>query len=91
LDYRESMGKTNGDGRTSRVNQRVQPEVVQRETVADKKKSAAAGAMREAERLRDELAAERQRADNLESANDQVAERLDAAIESVKAILGKQG
>lgn len=85
------MGKTNGDGRTSRANQRVLPEVVQRETVADKKKSAVAGAMREAERLRDELAAERQRADNLESANDQVAERLDAAIESVKAILGKQG
>jgi hypothetical protein len=85
------MGKTNGDGRATRAKKRGLPEVVQRETVADKKKSAAAGALREAERLREELAAERQRADDLESANDQVAERLDAVIESVKAILGKQG
>jgi hypothetical protein len=86
------MGKTNGDGeQTPRRQKRVLPEVVQRKTVADKKNSAAAGALREAERLRDELAAERQRADNLESANDRVAERLDAVIESVKAILGKQG
>jgi hypothetical protein len=86
------MGKTDGDGeRGTRRQKRVLPEVVQRKTVAEKKNSAAAVALKEAERLREELAAERQRAEDLASANDQVSARLDAVIKSVKAILGKQG
>lgn len=87
------MGKTDGDGNPgTRRQKRALPEDVQRtKTVAKKKNSAAEVALLEAERLREELAAERQRADHLESANSQVAARLDAVIKSVKAILGKQG
>jgi hypothetical protein len=46
---------------------------------------------RETERLRAELASERERVRTLEDVNGRVAKRLDAAIESVKAILGRQG
>lgn len=46
---------------------------------------------RETERLREELASERRRAEKLEDANHRVAARLDEAIESVKAILARQG
>lgn len=48
-----------------------------------------AALQREAERLREELANERERVKTLEHANSRVAERLDAAIESVKAILAR--
>lgn len=50
-----------------------------------------ASLIREAERLRDELAQERKRVKSLEDANSSVAERLDVAIESVKTILARQG
>lgn len=46
---------------------------------------------REAERLREQLATEKERVKTLETANSSVVKRLDAAIESVKAILGRQG
>jgi hypothetical protein len=46
---------------------------------------------REAENLRAELALERERSRTLEDTSTHVAERLDAAIESVKAILARQG
>lgn len=46
---------------------------------------------REAERLKAELASERERVKTLEDVNGRVANRLNAAIESVKAILGRQG
>jgi hypothetical protein len=46
---------------------------------------------REAERLREQLAAEKERVRTLETANNSVVKRLDAAIESVKAMLSRQG
>ena len=46
---------------------------------------------KETERLRAELASERERVRTLEDVNGRVAKRLDAAIQSVKAILGRQG
>lgn len=45
----------------------------------------------EAARLREELASERQRAQRLEAVNMTVAQRLDVAIASIKAILERQG
>jgi hypothetical protein len=51
----------------------------------------AASNRKEVVRLREELAKERQRVQDLENANAGAAERIDAAIESVKAILDKQG
>ena len=45
---------------------------------------------REAERLRAELASEQKRVRTLEDTNGRVAERLDEAIQSVKAMLAKQ-
>lgn len=51
----------------------------------------AARLMRETERLRAELANEKERVKTLEDTNIQVAERLDAAIESMKEILARQG
>jgi hypothetical protein len=45
----------------------------------------------ETERLRAELASERARVKTLEDVNGRVSKRLDAAIESVKTILGRQG
>jgi hypothetical protein len=73
----------------------------QKRAVADERRkgtgAAAAGdrdaakLMREAERLRTELANEKERVKTLEDTNMQVAERLDAAIESMKEILARQG
>lgn len=51
----------------------------------------AARLMRETERLRAELANEKERVKTLKDTNIQVAERLDAAIESMKEILARQG
>jgi hypothetical protein len=45
----------------------------------------------EAARLREELVSERERAQRLEAANVTVAQRLDVAIASIKAILERQG
>jgi hypothetical protein len=46
---------------------------------------------RETERLKEELASEKQRSAGLEAASTQVAARLDAAIASIKAFLERQG
>lgn len=45
----------------------------------------------EAERLRKQLATEQERVRTLETANIRAAERLDAAIQSVKSIIARQG
>ena len=45
----------------------------------------------EAERLRAELALEKKRVETLEDANHRVTARLDAAIQSVKAMLASKG
>jgi len=50
-----------------------------------------AGSAAETERLRAELATAQQRSKMLEDTTSRVADRLDAAIESVKAILARQG
>jgi len=86
------MGKTDGDGRRApRRQKRASSEEMQQVNDEAGKKGAVAASSREAECLREELARERQRVQELENANARVAERLDAAIESVKAILAKQG
>jgi len=54
---------------------------------SDKEKTAL---LKETERLRAQLAAERERVKTLETANTHVSERLDAAIQSVKAILNRK-
>src|SRR5262245_36946797 len=46
---------------------------------------------REAERLREELAIERKRAEQLEAANATVAARLNKAIASIKELLERRG
>ena len=45
----------------------------------------------ETERLRAELALEKKRVETLEDANHRVSTRLDAAIQSVKAMLASKG
>jgi Domain of unknown function (DUF4164) len=55
------------------------------------KRVAGSASAAETENLRAELATERQRAKSLEDTAAHVADRLDAAIESVKAILARQG
>lgn len=56
-----------------------------------KKSKRATGGSVEAERLQAELTLERQRSKALEDTTNRVADRLDVAIESVKAILARQG
>ncbi len=86
------MGTTDGGGkRTTRREKRVPSGEMQNVSRKTGKKGASAASSRETESLREELAAERQRVRELENANARAAERLDAAIESVKAILDKQG
>jgi len=58
---------------------------------ARKRAKRGAGGAAEAERLAAELTSERQRTKVLEDTTSRVADRLDAAIESVKAILARQG
>jgi NADPH-dependent 7-cyano-7-deazaguanine reductase QueF len=55
------------------------------------KREAGAGGAVDAKRLAAELTSERQRSKALEDTTTRVADRLDAAIESVKAILARQG
>ena len=57
----------------------------------ERKKGKRSAGGSETERLRAELTSERQRAKALEDTTARVADRLDAAIESVKAILAGQG
>ena len=83
------MGKTSGNRAEAKRQTLTSPEEVQKKPTA-RKKAANGVSQREAE-LRSELAAVQQRAQDLESANHRVTARLEAVIESVKAILGKQG
>lgn len=86
------MGKSGGDkmramgqGRSAdgeRKGGKGQPELTASEL---------ASLERETERLKAELASERERVKSLEDVNGRVAKRLDAAIESVRAILGREG
>lgn len=78
--------KMRGEGaRRAAVDERKKPK-----SEAGVKSGGKAGE-READTLRAELALERERARTLEDTSNHVAERLDAAIESVKAILARQG
>lgn len=86
------MGKTEGDGkRAPRKREHASAGEMQKASEKAGKKGDGAASNQEAETLRKELAAERQRAQELEKANASAAERLDAAIETVKAILDKRG
>lgn len=75
------MGKSGGDKMRS---------VGQQAGSSEERKKGKRGAG-EAERLLAELTLERQRSKALEDTTTRVADRLDAAIESVKAILARQG
>jgi Domain of unknown function (DUF4164) len=55
------------------------------------KRAGGAGIAAEVERLRTELTSERQHSKALADTTARVADRLDAAIESVKSILARQG
>lgn len=81
------MGKTGGD--------KMRAVEQQGRSVEERKKGKAAGGVKaleaEAARLRDELGAERKRMQALQDTSSQVADRLDAAIDQVKAILARQG
>jgi hypothetical protein len=86
------MGKTEGDGkRAPRMREHASAGEMQKVSEKASKKGECAASSQEAENLRKELATERQRVQELEKANASAAERLDAAIETVKAILDKQG
>jgi hypothetical protein len=78
------MGKSGGDKMRSVGQQAGSSE-------ERKKGKRGAGGAVEAERLAAELTLERQRSKALEDTTARVADRLDAAIESVKAILARQG
>jgi hypothetical protein len=78
------MGKSGGDKMRS-VGQRAGSGEERKKS----KREAGGGA--DAERLTAELTLERQRSKALEDTTTRVADRLDAAIESVKAILARQG
>jgi hypothetical protein len=86
---RESMGKTSGNRAEAKRQTLTSPDDVKKKPTA--KKKAADGASQRETELRNELAAVQRRAQDLESANHRVAARLEAVIQSVKAILGKQG
>ncbi len=86
------MGKSGGD--KMRAEEQKRAAVDERKTAKGRSRAEdgdAAAAEHEAARLRAELALERERAKTLADTSNHVAERLDAAIESVKAILAKQG
>lgn len=80
------MGKSGGDKMRSAGQQAGSGEERKKG-----KRDAGASVAAEAERLRAELTSERQRSKALEDTTARVADRLDAAIESVKAILARQG
>lgn len=81
------MGKSGGDKMRSVAQQAGSGE----ERGKKGKRDAGASGAVEAERLAVELASERRRSKVLEDTTARVADRLDAAIESVKAILARQG
>lgn len=78
------MGKSGGDKMRSMGQQAGSGE-------ERKKSGRSAGGAVDVERLRAELTSERQRSKALEETTARVADRLDAAIESVRAILARQG
>jgi hypothetical protein len=86
-------------GMTKSGGEKMQAAGQKRAAADERRKGAGAAAedrdtarlMRETERLRAELANEKERVKTLEDTNIEVAERLDAAIESMKEILARQG
>lgn len=80
----QGMGKSGGDKMRSAGQEAGASEA------RKKTKRSVAGAA-EAERLAAELTSERRRVKALKDTTSRVADRLDAAIESVKAILARQG
>jgi hypothetical protein len=83
------MGKTNGNRAEAKRQTLTSPNEVKKKPTV--RKMAGDGASQREAELRNELAAVQQRAQDLESANHCVAARLEAVIQSVKSILGKQG
>ena len=82
--WHSGMGKSGGDKMRSMGQQAGSGE-------ERKKSRRSAGGAVDVERLRAELTSERQRSKALEETTARVADRLDAAIESVRAILARQG
>lgn len=82
--WHSGMGKSGGDKMRSVGQQGGSGE-------ERKKSRRGSGGAVEVERLQAELNSERQRSKALEDMTTRVADRLDAAIESVKAILARQG
>jgi hypothetical protein len=83
-----SMGKSGGEKmRTPRQGHSR----AGKQTQAEAEIGDAEGLRREAERLREELAVERQRTEKLEAATVTVASRLDAAIASIRQLLDRRG
>lgn len=90
--WRQGMGKSGGEKMQAAGQKRAAAdERKNTDEPAGQKKRDASVLERETERLRAELAAERERVKVLEEASSSVAARLDRAIESVKAILARQG
>jgi L-lactate utilization protein LutB len=83
------MGKTSGNKAEAKRQTQASLENEKKQTTVRKK--AGAGVSQKVIELQNELAAAQQRAQDLESANQHVADRLEVMIQSVKAILEKQG
>ena len=87
-----SMGKSGGEKmRSPRQARGRAGGDTQAETQAEGAAGDAESLRREAERLREELAIERERTGRLETANITVASKLNAAIASIKQLLERRG
>ena len=85
------MSKSGGDGtKTQRRKKRSADREMQTVNTGTNTTVPGTTLESETERLRNELAAEQQRVQQLEEASDRAAARLDEAIKSVKAILSRQ-
>lgn len=83
----KSGGEKTGPARRARGSRVVQDKQTETPSAGGDVSSLA----REAERLREELAIERKRADQLEAANASVAARLGKAIASIRELLERRG
>jgi hypothetical protein len=85
------MSKSGGDGtKAQRKKKRGTDREMQTVNTCNNTTEPGISLESETERLRNELAAEQQRVQQLEEASDRAAARLDEAIKSVKAILSRQ-
>ncbi len=92
FEWRQGHGESGGETMQAAAHKRTtDDERDKNNEAAGTGKRNAAALEREAKRLREELAAERERIKVLEEANNSVAARLDRAIESVKALIARQG